>query len=101
MVDSSPAMDTTQGDALLTAAVAAAGGVHPPGSSPGGAAGADVPVESPKRGRSGVKPLAAFNAVHLRQDVADDEVAKIKTELIHINFVLTKARAAGFGADQG
>ena len=69
--------------AMAVAPVAAeAAGVHqpPPGSLPGGV---DAPVTPEgKRARAGVpEPLAAFNAVHQRQDSADDELAKMRVEL--------------------
>ena len=81
--------------AIVPAAAAAAGVHQPPGSLPGGAGpGAETPVTPEgKRARAGVPgPLAAFNAVHQRQDVADDELAKTRTELNVVRDVLARYR---------
>ena len=54
------------------------------------------------RGRHGDhdpgEPLFAFAAIHARQDATDDEVAKLKTELIHLTTVLGKVVKEGVGA---
>ena len=74
------------------AAADAAGEARAPGSSPGALAPVPLSPGDAKRGRQGDndpgKPLFAFAAVHARQDATDDEVAKLKTELIHLATVL-------------
>eukprot|EP00927_Polykrikos_kofoidii_P010218 TRINITY_DN14324_c0_g1_i1.p2 TRINITY_DN14324_c0_g1~~TRINITY_DN14324_c0_g1_i1.p2 ORF type:complete len:266 (-),score=57.78 TRINITY_DN14324_c0_g1_i1:215-1012(-) len=74
---------------------------QPPESLTGGATGAARAPVSPeaKKGRSRVEPLSAFNAVHLKQDQVDDEVAKLRMELNSVKAVLWQVVKEGMGAD--
>ena len=73
-------------------AVATAGGVRDPGSSPGVAAPVPTSPGDAKRGRQDDhepgKPLFAFAAIHARQDTTDDDVAKLKTEVIQMKAIV-------------
>ncbi len=90
----------------VQAAELAAKGHVLPGSLPGGGhEAAPVPCspEVPKRGRQDDhdpgKHLFAFVAIHTRQDTTDDEVAKMRTEIIQIKAVLDKVAKEGVGSD--
>jgi hypothetical protein len=80
------------------AADAAAAEVRAPGSLPGAAVATPTTPEA-KRGKAGVEPLSAFNAVHQRQDQVDDSLAKLRTELNAEKNVQAQVIKEGVGSD--
>ena len=74
------------------AAAGAAGDARDPGSSPGMIQPVPSSPGDAKRGRQGDhdpgKPLFAFAAIHARQDTTDDDVTKLKTEIIQLRAIV-------------